>query len=648
MEPKYKMSLSLNVLNHLGLNLYSNIPAVLSEIVANAYDADATLVTINLADDKITIKDNGIGMTNADINDKFLYVGYQKRENGEDFSSVLNRPVMGRKGIGKLSLFSIADTIEIFSTKGSEVNGFRMNKDDIQKQIKENGGTYYPSEIEPIPLEKGTVIVLSNLKKEINKTENFLKRRLARRFSVIGSDHNFEVKINNSPITIGDREFLRNVEFLWTIGEYPTNSFQEFNNIKEKRVLNGELKINDAAYKISGWIGTVEAPSQLKEEGTSNNKISIICRGKMAQEDILDSYTEGGIYADYIVGEVTADFLDDTDYDDIATSSRQNINEADERFIAVRKKVYEYIKKIQTEWSELRNREATTKILKEFPVVEQWYENINQDYHKEQARKLFKTIDRLHFDKDNKDEKRTLVRQAVLAFEQLKVRDNLNKIDKITSSNELELASVFTQLSEIEAMLYYDIAHGRVGIIRELKGKIDKNELEAVLQRLLFDNIWLLNPAWERATRATEFMEKRVSSLFETETLSLTEDERKGRIDIGYRTSGGKHIIVELKRYDPSYKIDPFTLAKQVSKYYKALKKCLEEREINNPYIECICIIGKHDSSYTSQDFNNQLAPYNARIYKYDQLIDESLHSYDEYLKREEIVGNLKRILDQI
>jgi hypothetical protein len=35
------MRLSLNVLNHLGINLYSNVPAVLAETVANAWDADA-------------------------------------------------------------------------------------------------------------------------------------------------------------------------------------------------------------------------------------------------------------------------------------------------------------------------------------------------------------------------------------------------------------------------------------------------------------------------------------------------------------------------------------------------------------------------------------------------------------------------------
>ena len=55
-SPKYQMTLSLNVLNHLGLGLYSNIPAVLSEAVANAWDADAENVSIMI--DKETKKNH--------------------------------------------------------------------------------------------------------------------------------------------------------------------------------------------------------------------------------------------------------------------------------------------------------------------------------------------------------------------------------------------------------------------------------------------------------------------------------------------------------------------------------------------------------------------------------------------------------------
>ena len=79
------MTINLNALNHLGINLYSNVPSVMSEIIANAWDADATEVKITIAEGNtsITITDNGIGMTLDDINNKFLHVGYQKRENGE-------------------------------------------------------------------------------------------------------------------------------------------------------------------------------------------------------------------------------------------------------------------------------------------------------------------------------------------------------------------------------------------------------------------------------------------------------------------------------------------------------------------------------------------------------------------------------------
>ena len=56
MENKFIMSLSLNVLNHLGINLYSNIPAVLSEIVANSWDADAKELILRLQKTRLLLK----------------------------------------------------------------------------------------------------------------------------------------------------------------------------------------------------------------------------------------------------------------------------------------------------------------------------------------------------------------------------------------------------------------------------------------------------------------------------------------------------------------------------------------------------------------------------------------------------------------
>jgi len=93
------MRLSLSVLDHL--------PAVISEVVANSWDAYATKVTIDIDRDsgRITVADDGIGMTHSDLNDRFLFVGYRRRED-QPTKSAKGRHVMGRKGIGKLSLFA--------------------------------------------------------------------------------------------------------------------------------------------------------------------------------------------------------------------------------------------------------------------------------------------------------------------------------------------------------------------------------------------------------------------------------------------------------------------------------------------------------------------------------------------------------------
>ena len=43
MSDTYKMTVDLNILDHLGINLYSNIAAVLTEAVANAWGRRCSL-----------------------------------------------------------------------------------------------------------------------------------------------------------------------------------------------------------------------------------------------------------------------------------------------------------------------------------------------------------------------------------------------------------------------------------------------------------------------------------------------------------------------------------------------------------------------------------------------------------------------------
>lgn len=123
------MTISLNALEHLGINLYSNIPAVLSEVVANAWDADAkkVQVTIDKVAETITIEDDGTGMDRDGVIDRFLTVGFKRRDELGDVTALGRKP-MGRKGIGKLSIFSIAQVADVFTTLDGDRTAFRMDR----------------------------------------------------------------------------------------------------------------------------------------------------------------------------------------------------------------------------------------------------------------------------------------------------------------------------------------------------------------------------------------------------------------------------------------------------------------------------------------------------------------------------------------
>ena len=125
------MTVNLSALEHFGINLYSNLAAVLTEAVATAWDADSRTVDIRIdaKANSIVITDDGIGMTVKDMNKKYLRIGYRRREDKSLPGKLTDkgRQIMGRKGLGKLSLFSVADRIEVHSAKDGQRRSLRMS-----------------------------------------------------------------------------------------------------------------------------------------------------------------------------------------------------------------------------------------------------------------------------------------------------------------------------------------------------------------------------------------------------------------------------------------------------------------------------------------------------------------------------------------
>ena len=641
MSYKYTMSLSLNVLNHLGINLYSNIPSVISEIVANSWDADAKNVDINIDNNEITISDDGCGMTCDDINDHFLRVGYQKRTEMKA-SPTFSRPFMGRKGIGKLSMFSIAKEVDVISqrTVGNDtvISALRMDVDKIAASINnENSNAekdYHPEELKVNDEElkqDGTRIILRHLKKNTSAlTPEYLRKRIARRFGIIGEKYNFAVKVNGKEVTIQDRDYFHKLRYIWYYGNESSEyaDYSEKASYKEER--GNTIKIGSDSYTVTGWIGTVDGSGDLKDGEENINKIVILVRGKLGQEDILSDYSEGGLYTKYLIGEINADFFDDDSWDDMATSSRQEFKRDDERFLALKKFLLGELKYIQGKWTNLRNESGLDEAKKMIPEIDEWIKSLTPD-DKSFAKKMFGKINQMPVDNSKKTE---VIKYSILAFEKLRYSNKLNKIETIDIGSFELMKDVFLGIDEFEATLYYQIIKERVEIIRKFQQITDDDMREKVIQEYLFNHLWLLDPSWERVD-GTEYMEKTVLNALNREFDKLTEEEKRARLDIGYRTVAGKHIVIELKKVGRVVSLPE--LVGQVSKYDNALKKVLSDAGHGREPYEIVCILGKdvdNDSSAENKEkVTKVLEPMNARVICYSELIENAFKSYNEFIR---------------
>lgn len=653
-EP-FRLTISLNVLEHLGINLYSNVPAVLSEIVANAWDADASEVRVewDKGSGRIVIQDDGIGMTPSEINERFLSVGYRRRDR-QPGPTPKGRYPMGRKGIGKLSLFSIANAVRIETIKEGVKSAFQMKLSEIREQIRDAVGDeiYEPIilPVDGIDFSNGTKITLDELRKrQTIGTTKALKKRVARRFSIVGEKHGFRVYVDGDEVSPSDRDYYDKIRYLWTYGDQ-----QDVIALCSK-VENKEDRtdcVGSDGITITGWLATVGEVRYLKdEEGDNLNRIAIFVRGKLAQEDILTDFGERGVYASYLIGELRVDGLDEYDGpgtkedDDAATSSRQKIVEDDERYRELRGIIGRELKYIQRRWAELRSEEGSKKAL-EIPEVKDWVEDLKPSTRKK-AKKWLGKLNRIRI--DEVDEQKQLMKHAVLAFEFYRINENLEKLDNIADDNLKATLDIFEELDGIELNLYGQIVQQRIHVIRTLQEKVDENALERVIQEYLFNHLWLLDPSWER-TEGTELMERSVGKLFEDVDASLTDEEKKGRLDIAYRKTAGQHVIIELKR--PERIVTISEIHRQIEKYTSGMLKLLEAQGTPNEPVEIVLLLGKEPAEWANlggrERAEQVLRTYRARIVFYDRLLRDAYSAYDDYMKGRQVVDRLAEVMRAI
>ena len=203
-------------------------------------------------------------------------------------------------------------------------------------------------------------------------------------------------------------------------------------------------------------------------------------------------------------------------------------------------------------------------------------------------------------------------------------------------------------MDQIEASLYYRIVQERIQVIDILRDNVNSNVLEKVIQEHLYEHLWLLDPSWDRATE-TPLMEQNVKTAFDTIDANLTEEERRGRFDIKYKMTSGKHVIIELKRADRE--LSHHDLLEQVEKYGEALRKLIRAIGKNEP-VEIICIVGKPILEWVDAEREERskkmLETQNIRVVLYSELIEDAYRSYQAFLEKNKEADRVYQLIQNI
>lgn len=371
---KYVMTISRLTIDKLGVKLYDRVSAVIAELVANSYDADATEVTIEApmgaflasmqqgvvkdSGYSITVRDNGTGMEPGVINAFYLKVGAERRRDPErgDRSKKFNRRVMGRKGVGKLAPFGICGTIEVISSGGNLVEGpdpggkvirgyktahFILHRDAIVSDQDEDYSPTLGDLDETISPVSGTTLKLTNfIRRHVPDMASFA-RQLSQRFGVQSADWRVVLVDTTKAPGAADREAdigqfaIETMENTKVTFEGPDET--ESVSLDERTryraldpagkplpaIESGFVHSDGRFYPVTGWVAY--AKQSYRDDLMAG--IRIYCRGKIAAQTSVFNRKSGftGEYnvRTYLVGELNADWLDEGE--DLIQTDRRDI-----------------------------------------------------------------------------------------------------------------------------------------------------------------------------------------------------------------------------------------------------------------------------------------------------------------------------------
>lgn len=620
----FEMLFDISTIKHLGLQMYSTLPPVIGELVANAWDADAELVEITVPTDpinpsksEIVVSDDGTGMSDVDIRKAYMIVGRDRRKSDDDAPSPKHgRNVIGRKGIGKFSAFGIAGEIEVETVKDGDISRFIMNYDELEAAAEDRQFKMPP--LAPTgTLKKGTRVTLRKIVKFRDRriSVQVLRRGLARRFAIIGPKNMFTVEVNGKAISPTERNLQRLLDkdadgkpYLW-----------KFEDIEIEP---------DTGWTVSGWIGALSRTTELKD-GIQRG-IAIMARGKLVQEPFVFDAVVGQQFAlSYLIGELHAEFVDAAE--DTIGTTRNSLVWDTEVNTALKKWGQNAVNRIAREWADKRKADNDREL-----AANPLYTEFVREAERFGSTRVKKVADRLVREviKNNPladpKEQEPIIQMFLDYMEFDEFRDLAEEVAESGIQDIPKLLELFREWEVVEAKEMMRVTEGRIQTIQKLQELIKENALEVpILHNFLKEFPWVLDPRWTLVAD-----EKRYSDLLRGEFPDDGLPEGDRRIDFLCVSEGDVVVVVEIKR--PQFRASDPALA-QIQEYVNFMRDFVSnttDPAFKARDVEGYLLCGDLVNTYNVKEGKKNLEKARIYVRRYSDLLRMVESSHKVFLKR--------------
>lgn len=488
---------------------YSSSERALKELVDNAWDADAEHVSITLpkplSGGSIVIEDDGSGMTEEELRRHYLAIASDRRSRRGERTSGKNRPIKGRKGIGKFSGLMAAATMVLETRARGRLCRISLRLDDLARvEDIEQLDISLDSE-SCAPELHGTTITLNDLHQRLAYPDaNRLRQILLQDY---GRQDDFVITVDGKRLDVDD-----------VSGHYIEQG-QTLPNV-------GAVKLR---FSISdGKSGLRQPGITLRVDGKSVGRPGFF---GLDQRDDFPPKLLRKLY-----GEVEADGLRDhiTAGWDAPVENSELLKEVEAYVQPILRAAYEQQYRQEIQLAQARLQKSILTRLSALPEHKRVFAD----------RAIKKILDKYYGEPESKVE--PIVNVLLEAMERSDYRILLEHIADATSGDVAGIAEQLDKFGLAEMAFLVQQAEARQVFLDHLEELVrDAATTEAILHKALERNLWVFGPEYSLFS-SNSTLRRQVEDILGKE---YTGDKADKRPDLLLNENlSGKYLLIEFKR----------------------------------------------------------------------------------------------------